>query len=212
MTKRVQKNHIMSKEEKEGFVEIIRRLPWLYAPMLKALRPYTKTSKTLVDIGCGDGFLLSLIHKQFPRLDLRGIDVDSFMIHEAKKFPFRFNKKSVEDFSGAADIIISNLALHHFKYSKRIIKKLYALAQNALIIADQIRPATVSDLEKRLQKRKKIIGAKDVEYYRASEEKSIREAYSKKEIIEMFNDLNVKYAIFFSDKDYYERFVAVFEK
>ncbi len=202
----------MSNEEKRGFVEIIRRLPWLYAPMLKRLRPYVKNSKTLVDVGCGDGYLLSLIQKRFPRLNLTGIDADPFMVSKAKKLAFRVRKQRVEDFSGAADIIISNLALHHFKYPKRMLKKLCGLVNKALIIVDQIRPSTIADLNKRLRKRNGIIGAKDVVYYKVSEEKSILEAYSKKEIVQMFNTLNKPYEIFFYDDDYYERYVAVFEK
>ncbi len=187
-------------------------MPWLYAPMLKALRPYAKKFKSLVDIGCGDGYLLELIHGKFSQLNLAGIDVDPFMIQQAKKLPFRFYKKRVEDFSSATDIIIANLALHHFKNPKRILKKLYSLSKHVLIVADQLRPSTVKELKKRLRMRNRMIGVKDVEYYKKSEEVSILEAYSKGEVVKMIKGLHIPYKIFFYDKDYYQRAVIIFEK
>ncbi|MBI2410619.1 MAG: class I SAM-dependent methyltransferase [Candidatus Kerfeldbacteria bacterium] len=211
-TQRVQENYIMSRDEKEAFVDVIRRFPWLYTPILQQLEAYIQNGNTLVDIGCGDGYLLQLIHEKFPALKLTGVDVDSFMIDRARRLPFTFINTGVEDFSSTADIIISNLALHHFQQPQTILTKLYSLAKNVLIISDQIRPQTVSELQTRLTKRKEMVGENDVLYYRESEEQSILEAYNKNEIIDLFTTLALQYKIYFYDTDYYERFVAVFEK
>jgi len=212
-TQRTQKSQVMSKEEKKSFIEIIKKMPWLYKPIISKLGSYAKKSKTLIDLGCGDGHLLNIVHKRFPLLDLVGVDIDNFMINIARtNLPFKFYKKDVKDFSEKSDIIISNLSLHHFKDPKKILKKLYSLSKIVLIVSDQLRPSTLMELKRRLRKRKEIIGSKDVGYYKKFEERSILEAYDKDEIIQILDSLQVKYKIFFYDKDYYERFVVIFEK
>ena len=143
---------------------------------------------------------------------MTGIDCDAFMIKKAKKLRNRFQKKKAEEFRETSDIIISNLSLHHFRKPNFVLKRLYSLTKTVLIVSDQLRPSTQSDLKIRLQRREKMIGSKDVDYYKHFEEMSILEAYSKTEIKLMLDSLNIKYKIYYFDDDYYERFVAVFEK
>jgi hypothetical protein len=57
-----------------------------------------------------------------------------------------------------------------------------------------------------------MIGERDVNYYKEFEEMSILEAYNKSELMEILDNLNIKYRINFYNDDYYERFVVVFEK
>lgn len=208
-TVRIQENHLMKEEEKKAYTQIIRNLPWLYAPILNTLKRYAKNSSSLLDIACGDGYLLYLISKKHPTLKLKGIDADSYMITKAKKdYSFEFYLENAESSSKKADIIICNLALHHFKEPIPIIKKLQKKCKT-LIISDQIRPKTEEELDKAIKKREKIIGNNDRLFYKENERESILEAYSKQEIKELFKNFNSK--ITFFDEDYYERVVVVIE-
>lgn len=210
LTKKNQQNHIMSIAEKKAYIKIIKKMPHLYFPILTEIKKIAPKAKTLTDIACGNGFLLEKIHKLFHQLKLSGIDADGFMIKNAKEsFLSNFKLQKVENFTDKADIIIVNLSLHHFKNPKTILKKLYKLSNIALLVSDQIRPLTKMDLEKRLERRKRMIGKCDEPFYKKNEKASILEAYSKKEIIDIFNCLKIKYKIRIFDKDYYERFVAI---
>ena len=56
-----------------------------------------------------------------------------------------------------------------------------------------------------------LIG-KDVPFYEENERKSILEAYSQEEIIQLVSSLAIPFSIEFKDEDYYERFVVVFNR
>jgi len=212
-TSRLQKNLLMSKEEKEQYVKIIRKMPYLYKLILTEISKYAKNSSGLIDVACGDGYLLSLVNKKYSSLKLMGIDRDSFMIKKAIfELPFRFLKKDADKISRKEDIITCNLALHHFNNPVKLIKSLYKSANKVVIISDQLRPQTEKELAKRLNKRREFVGKRDLPYYRKKERQSILEAYSKEEIIQIFKKTGLKHKIRFIDKDYYERFVAIIEK
>ena len=120
-TKRIQNNKIMSKEERQGFSKIIRKMPWLYDLILKELK--NVKGKTLCDVACGDGYLLKLIHNRFPDLKLKGLDIDGNFIKKAKsELLFDFEKLDVFKLKEKFDIITLNLALHHFDNPKELVQ------------------------------------------------------------------------------------------
>ncbi|MFA5993973.1 MAG: class I SAM-dependent methyltransferase [Parcubacteria group bacterium] len=216
-THRIQNNHIMAENEKRDFIKIIRKMPWLYQPIIEALIPHIKTSSSLLDVACGDGYLLELINARFLGLNLSGIDIDTYFIDRAKKnYTFNFEARDAFGLAKNYDILVCNLALHHFHDPILLIKKLLNCTNNFFILSDQLRPSTEVELNNRLEKRKNFIGAKETSFYRENEKSSIIEAYSKKEIEEMVGKVSqtekVKAHVKFIDTDYYERFVIVFEK
>jgi SAM-dependent methyltransferase len=216
-THRIQNNHIMAENEKRDFIKIIRKMPWLYQPIIEALTPHIKTSSSLLDVACGDGYLLELINARFLGLNLSGIDIDPYFIDRAKKnYTFNFEARDAFGLAKSYDILVCNLALHHFHDPILLIKKLLNCTNNFFILSDQLRPSTEVELNNRLEKRKNFIGAKETSFYRENEKSSILEAYSKKEIEEMVGKVSqtekVKAHVKFIDTDYYERFVIVFEK
>jgi SAM-dependent methyltransferase len=159
----------------------------------------------------GSNFDIGVGYSDFVKLKLTGIDIDNYFIRQAKKnYSFNFIKKDIFKIKKEFDIVTLNLALHHFDDSKKLIKHLLLITNKFLIISDQIRPSTQKDLIKRLNKRKKIVGKNDTNYYEENERESILEAYNKTEIKEIFKDLNCK--LKFIDEDYYERFVCVVKK
>jgi len=187
-------------------------MPWLYNPILKTIKRYSNAAD-LMDIGCGDGYLLELIHQKFSDIKLTGIDIDPYFIDKAKeKYSFEFLNENGYDLKKQADLIICNLAFHHFDNPIKLVKTLYRNSKKALIISDQIRPAVQRELNNRLEKRKKLVGGNDVPFYIENERESILESYSEKEIIEILNSIEIPYSIEFFDNDYYKRFVAVFTK
>ena len=208
-TKRIQNNQIMCESEKKDFSKIIRIMPWLYSPILEELKD--KKGETLCDVACGDGYLLELISKKYPSLKLTGVDIDSTFIKNAKKnVSANFKKIDAFKIKDKFDIITLNLALHHFDNPRKLIKHLLSNTNKTLIISDQLRPETEKDLKQRLQKRKKIVGNNETDYYDENEKESILEAYSESEIKEIFKGFNCK--LKFIDNDYYKRFVCVIEK
>lgn len=216
MTKRVQDNHIMSLEEKRDFVKLIRRMNWLYAPILDELQQYLPISRSLLDVACGDGYLLELIHACNKTYKLHGLDIDSFFINEARKrYDFQFNLGDIYCLKDESEIVTCNLALHHFENPTSLIRRLMDCSTKALVISDQIRPSTEKDLISRLKRRSLIVGNRDVPFYEENERSSILEAYSRIEIEEIFSEIarsKANVSLKFVDNDYYERFVAVIEK
>ncbi len=215
-TIRVQTNHVMSQEEKKDFVKLIRKMPWLYELILNSLKASMPFSGSLLDVACGDGYLLELIHARNPLCKLHGLDIDPFFIDEARKrYDFKFELKDVYSLGEQYEIVTCNLALHHFDNPVSLIRKLISCSTKILIISDQIRPTTVEELEKRLKRRSLFIGNKDVPFYEKNERDSILEAYSLEEIKEIFSEIakgSIEVRLRFFDEDYYERFVVVIEK
>ena len=208
-TKRIQNNQIMCESEKKDFSKIIRTMPWLYSPVLKELKG--KKGKTLCDVACGDGYLLELISKKYPNLKLFGIDIDKGFIKNAKgNIPANFENIDAFNMKNNFDIVTLNLALHHFDNPKELIKHLLSKTNKFLIISDQLRPETYREFDTRIQKRKKIIGNKETTYYEENEKDSILEAYNESEIRKIFGEFNCK--LKFIDKDYYKRFICIFNK
>ena len=199
----------MCESEKKGFSKIIRTMPWLYSPILQELKD--REGETLCDVACGDGYLLELINEKYPNLKLNGVDIDKDFIKNAKKnLSFNFKKMDAFKMKDQFDIITLNLALHHFDNPRKLIKHLLSTAKKALIISDQLRPETETELHQRLEKRKKFVGNNETDYYDENEKESILEAYSESEIKRIFKDFNCKMK--FIDNDYYKRFVCVIDK
>jgi len=208
-TKRIQENGIMPIKEKKAFSKIIRTMPWLYSPILKEVEKVSW--KTLCDVACGDGYLLELINKMRPGLNLSGNDIDGYFVGKAsQELPFKFEEQDAFKMKEKYDIITLNLSLHHIEDPERLITHLLSKANKALIIADQIRPETEEELEIRLEKRKELAGNRVAGYYDEHGRASILEAYSEEEILEIFKSFNCELKIL--DEDYYKRFVCVIKK
>ena len=205
----MQDNQIMCESEKKDFSKIIRTMPWLYSPILEELGDTQGDS--LCDVACGDGYLLELINKKYPNLKLTGVDIDKDFIKIARdNLNFDFRKIDAFKMMDKFDIVTLNLALHHFENPKKLIRHLLSKTNETLIISDQLRPETEKELKQRLAKRKKFVGSNETDYYEENEKESILEAYSESEIKNIFEEFNCKLKII--DKDYYRRFICVFNK
>ena len=212
-TRRVMGEQVMDADEKWAFVKIVRGLPWLYEPISSEIDKHAKSANTLLDVGCGDGYLLELVHERHPHLELSGIDIDPAMIRlAAQKLDYNFMEGDAEELAYSADIVTSNLSLHHFENPLTAINKMIDNSNAITMISDQLRPDTGSELETRLARRSVLIGNKDVPFYAENERASILEAYSKAEIIKLASELSHAHELLVFDNDYYERFVLVIKQ
>jgi ubiquinone/menaquinone biosynthesis C-methylase UbiE len=93
-------------------------------------------SGILADIGCGPGYLLQLIAKEIPELNLIGVDISREMLRKAainlstlgrdKKVQFKqgdIQKLPLED--GSVDFLVSTLSLHHWSDQKSAFDEIH---------------------------------------------------------------------------------------
>ncbi len=93
-----------------------------------------KSTKTLLDIGCGTGLELERIFARLSDVHVTGIDLSEIMLAKLReKFPGRAISLVCADyfaekFPGEYDAVISFETLHHFKAAKKLdlFKKLYS--------------------------------------------------------------------------------------
>jgi ubiquinone/menaquinone biosynthesis C-methylase UbiE len=80
---------------------------------------------SITEVGCGPGYLLQIIAREFPENKLVGVDISEAMIERAKaNFNSRGSSASVEFRQGSADnlpfgddtqdFVVSTLSLHHW--------------------------------------------------------------------------------------------------
>ncbi len=210
-TRRVQNNNIMSEIQKSEYIKTIVDMPWFYKPILDEISKHSNNISSILDVGCGNGFLLGLIHERYPHLSLKGIDIDVYFINKAREaFPFDFYVMDGYSFKQKGDLLISNLALHHFEEPVKFIRNLIKNANYGVIISDHIRPDEEKDLEERLEKRQKFHDFSRSEYYKVRGRENILEAYSKEEMESLFKQIDIPGKLEFFNEDYFERFVIYF--
>ncbi len=95
--------------------------------------------KTLIDIGCGDGFLLSVVQKKFKNIELNGLDlsdkrlartqknVPSVVLHQSSidQLPFKDHQ---------FDLVICSEVLEHLEDPIKALEKLWRITNHQLII------------------------------------------------------------------------------
>jgi ubiquinone/menaquinone biosynthesis C-methylase UbiE len=89
--------------------------------------------KTILDAGCGKGYLLSRIQQVYPNCTLDGLDLDNQLEYEGIKF----TKGSVTSLpfpDNAFDIVLCTHMIEHIIPLERAIAELIRVAQKKLII------------------------------------------------------------------------------
>jgi ubiquinone/menaquinone biosynthesis C-methylase UbiE len=98
-------------------------------------------SGTLADVGCGPGYLLQLIAKEIPQVNLIGVDISEEMLRKAainlsalsrdKKVQFKqgdIQKLPLDDDS--MDFIVSTLSLHHWSDPKSAFDEIHRVLKH----------------------------------------------------------------------------------
>lgn len=99
-------------------------------------------NETILDLGCGDGYLTEQLSCLVPMGSVLGIDASAGMIETAKKrmkdnLAFMQMNINAIDFQNMFDVIFSNATLHWIKDHKKLLKNVFsALKKNGIILWD----------------------------------------------------------------------------
>jgi ubiquinone/menaquinone biosynthesis C-methylase UbiE len=104
----------------------------LIVSRLKRYQP----GRRLLDIGCGPGYLLALIGRRFPRLQLMGIDISQTIVEAAHRNLARkglgdriaFRQGDIERLplpDNSVDFIVSTLSLHHWSNPLQALREVF---------------------------------------------------------------------------------------
>jgi ubiquinone/menaquinone biosynthesis C-methylase UbiE len=112
------------------------------------------TEGTITDVGCGPGYLLQLIAKECPAIQLVGVDISRNMLERAEaNFESQGLVGRVEFKEGSADhlpfenqtldIIVSTLTLHHWADPRAAFNEIYRVLKpgGKLLVLDLMRDA-----------------------------------------------------------------------
>jgi ubiquinone/menaquinone biosynthesis C-methylase UbiE len=102
---------------------------------LRQLRRYHPEG-TLVDVGCGPGYLALAIARKFPRLNVLGIDISPEMVALAQHnlaaleldSRVKFQSADVEQLpleAGSIGFVVSTLSLHHWSNPGQALEEIY---------------------------------------------------------------------------------------
>jgi ubiquinone/menaquinone biosynthesis C-methylase UbiE len=121
----------------EAYDRISRTPPFklIRRGVVKKLKSYD-VKGTIVDIGCGPGYLLQAVAKELSENFLVGVDISREMVEKAKaNFESMGYGERVEFKQGSADhlpfedgtqdFIISSLSLHHWDEPQAVFKEIY---------------------------------------------------------------------------------------
>ncbi|HEY1681246.1 MAG TPA: class I SAM-dependent methyltransferase [Candidatus Tumulicola sp.] len=106
------------------------------------------SGKTVVDIACGDGYLLQLISERFPQATLVGVDASSEEIRLAleRVYPgdVRFEERPVEDLpfpTGSIDAVVCHMAFMLFDDARTVTKEIARVLRPGAMFAAIFGPA-----------------------------------------------------------------------
>jgi len=91
---------------------------------------------TLLDVGCGPGFLAAKIGHRYPSLEVLGLDVNRYMISLASARLSRSRRRyglvlgdasSLPFSANSVDIVVSSLSLHHWNDPSAAFREVYRI-------------------------------------------------------------------------------------
>lgn len=88
---------------------------------------------SLIDVGCGKGYLLHRIHKQYPKLSLTGFDIVPF----DPKGAYQYVKGNVEQMpfpDKSFDVVVCCHTIEHLLQPDKCIQELIRICRRQLII------------------------------------------------------------------------------
>lgn len=93
---------------------------------------FIQSSKRILDLGCGEGGMISAILNKFPQKEIIGVDISPRRIELLKKkFPKNkflcedINKTSIK--SNEFDLIICTQVIEHVENDKKLIEEIYRI-------------------------------------------------------------------------------------
>lgn len=111
----------------------------------RAFKALPFTPKSILEVGCGGGYLCQVLHQVFPEASITGIDLSTAAIAHAK---FHCNgpnvtfsaqrEKKLEYDEGSFDVVTTMLVCHHMTDEELVqfLKEAYRTCSQAVIIND----------------------------------------------------------------------------
>ena len=163
-----------------------------YNPYLKILIESTKKSFNILDIGCGNGFIVNILARQNPNAMFTAIDF-SDSIDYAREFTKKYRTENIvyykQDFltwnmNKKYDLVICNGVLHHIPRYNDAIVKINKLSADKLIVG-------VYNPYGKLMKKIFKINYKNHTLYLDQEECPFELTFSDKMFRSFFPDFNI---------------------
>lgn len=91
-------------------------------------QPQLRSAERVLDIGCGTGTFAVLLKKQFPKVEVIGLDPDQKALARAKRkaeqagVSIQFDEGFADDLqyeSGSLDVVLSSFMFHHLEAKNR---------------------------------------------------------------------------------------------
>ena len=114
----------------------------------QALHTLQQKPSSILEIGCGGGYLCQRLHRWFPKAKVLGVDISQAAIDHAKKHlpvdlkqkvAFRIqDDKSIEFPDNSFDVVTTMLVCHHMTDDELVtfLKESFRVSSQALIIND----------------------------------------------------------------------------
>ncbi len=95
--------------------------------------------KKIIDIGCGEGYLLYKIQEKFPKAELYGLDLSDGRItttkgHVPKSYLLRGDVLSLPFADNTFDVVICSELLEHMNEYKEVVAELIRISKKHIII------------------------------------------------------------------------------
>lgn len=115
--------------------------------LTELLTPMLNDSKRILDLGCGDGKIDSLIMVNMPNVDIRGIDV---LVRPKTYIPVdQYDGKHIPVEDDAVDTIMVIDVLHHTDDPSALVKEMTRCTSRYIIIKDHYKHGLLSYLKLR---------------------------------------------------------------
>lgn len=85
--------------------------------------------RTVVDLGCGPGNLTRLLQERWPEAQVTGVDSSPAMVERARAAGIRAELQDLRDWSGTADVVVSNATLQWVPEHLELLPRLAASAR-----------------------------------------------------------------------------------
>ena len=159
---------------------------------LKLFDDAVSQSKTVLDIGCGSGFIINFLARRYPNIKFDAVDF-SDSIDTAKQFSKDHSIYNVnyykEDFltwetDKTYDLVLSNGVLHHIPEYKRAVDKIHKLATDKVVIGIYNQYGKLLKRVSKIQYTSKVL-------YIDQEHCPFEVAFTDREFKKLFDKLNV---------------------
>ena len=140
-----------SQNEYGRCLSLLNRINWIlggFKATQRALKGLSKTPDSVLEVGCGGGYLCRRLHHWLPKSKIVGIDISQQAIDHAKKYlpqqyrgkiSFQAQKSKTLDYpDNHFDIVTTMLVCHHMTDDEMVafLKESYRVCSQAVIMND----------------------------------------------------------------------------